>query len=350
MRVLSHTQISAYLECPLKYKFKYIDGLKEKPKGHLIFGSSVHRAMEFLYNVKLPKPPSLEDVLKHYKDKWMSEGYKDLEEEKEYFAFGESMVREFYEKHIGDYRVPLGVEQTIHFEVDGVKIKAIIDRIDKISDSELEIVDYKTSRNPFSLSYLSKEPQLTMYQLAVECEYGLRVEKLTYYHLRSQTPFSVPRHGEAEIAELRSRVARTASGIENADFPPKENRYCPCDFAHMCPLYMHEYKKEEPGNKKVIDIAKAADDYGVLKDKVKELDAKAEALKGEIKEYMNSENMERVFGDKYEVTRSKSSHERLDSKKAKEVLVKNNMLEGLIKFIDSEKILYKERKEEISRG
>ena len=346
MKPLSHSQISLYLECPLKYKFRYIDGLKEKPKSALSFGDSVHKAIAFFFGSKLPNPPAMEEVNDYYKKAWVKEGYKDEEEESQYFEYGKTIITDFYEKHTHPYKVPLGVEHDIRFELDGIKVRAIMDRIDKIGDDKVEIIDYKTSKAPFSLSDLADEPQLSMYQFAVEKEMGLKVEKLTYYHLRSQTPFTIPRHGDDNIEALKARILDVTEKIEKEEFPYKENRFCPCDFGHLCPLYMHDYKKEVEKDKKAIDIVAVTDEYGSIKDKEKELKGRADALQTEIKEYMNKEKIERVFGNKYEVTRTKSSQERLDTKKAKKVLEEQNMLEGLINFKEIEAIRYKQKKEE----
>src|SRR5579863_7286493 len=99
-RPLSHSSISMYVECPQKYKFKYIDKLPEKPKSFFSFGRSVHSALEFFYSVAALPAPSLEQVLTHYKEKWVREGYKNEEEEAQYRAEGERILREFYKKHV----------------------------------------------------------------------------------------------------------------------------------------------------------------------------------------------------------------------------------------------------------
>src|SRR5271157_4096568 len=99
MRPLSHSSITMYLECPQKYKFKYIDKLPEKPKSFFSFGRSVHTALEFFYNVTSLPAPSLERLLGHYKENWVPEGYVDSEEEARYFSEGERILREFYKKH-----------------------------------------------------------------------------------------------------------------------------------------------------------------------------------------------------------------------------------------------------------
>lgn len=342
---LSHTSISLYLQCPLKYKFRYVDRLKERPRAVLSFGKSVHEAIEFFFGSRLPKPRGLDEVAAHYENNWIKEGYKGAEEEKEYFEYGKTIIRDFCNKHTESYKVPLGVEHDIVFDVDGVRVKAIMDRIDKIGEGVVEIVDYKTNKDSFNLSELVNEPQLSMYQFAVEKEMGLRVERLTYYHLRSQTAFTIPRHSEEKIQALKDRIINVAQKIENKEFPYRENRFCPCDFGHLCPLYMHNYKKEAEKGTQAIDIVEIADEYGRLKDERREMDATIEALQGEIKEYMNREKIERVFGSLYEVTRSKTAQERLDTKKAKKILQEHNLIEGVLYRKESETIRYKERKE-----
>jgi hypothetical protein len=58
---------------------------------------------------------------------------------------------------------------------------------------------------------------------------------------------------------------------------------------------------------------------------------------------MANENLNRVFGDRYEITRSTTSQERLDLKKARKVLEDNNLLAGLLYTTASETIRYKEK-------
>ena len=344
MRALSHSQITLYLQCPLKYKFRYKDGLKEKPRSYLSFGKSVHEALEFLFGSKFKTPPSLEEVLEKYTKVWIREGYKDEKEENQYFEYGKNIIKEFYKKHTDPYKPPIAAEHNIRFEVEGVKVVAVMDRIDKLDDNSVEIIDYKTNKNPFSLPELAKEPQLTMYQYAIEQDMGLRVDKLTYYHLPSQTPFTVPRHGDEEINALKKRIVKIAENIKSNIFPYKKNDFCPCDFSHLCPLYIHEHKKDVEGDKGAINISKIADEYGVLKDSEKELKAKIDVLQTEVKVYMNKEDLAKVSGDRYEVTKSKTKQERLDSRKAKEVLKSNNLLDGLIQFKDVETIRCKQKK------
>src|SRR5437870_1968898 len=99
MITLSHSSIHMYLECPQKWKLKYIDKLPEKPKHFFSFGKSIHSAMEFFYSVETLPAPSLENVLEFYRNNWISEGYSGPEQEEDYRAQGRIIIEEYYQKH-----------------------------------------------------------------------------------------------------------------------------------------------------------------------------------------------------------------------------------------------------------
>ena len=62
MKPLSYTQISLYQSCPLRYKLQYIDGLKPKDKWYFSFGTTMHVCAEHFFQVRVPPPPSLEEL------------------------------------------------------------------------------------------------------------------------------------------------------------------------------------------------------------------------------------------------------------------------------------------------
>lgn len=100
------------------------------------------------------------------------------------------------------------------------------------------------------------------------------------------------RHSDEQVEQLKHKIVNVAKKIENEEFTYKENRYCPCDFGYLCPLYMHKYKREEQQEEKTgIDIINTVDEYGAIKDQGKELSAQAEALQKVIKECMSSNQM-----------------------------------------------------------
>lgn len=63
---LSYSAVATYHGCPLRYYFRYVAGLPERTvSSSLVFGSAVHRAVEYHFNELLAgnEPPTLEALL-----------------------------------------------------------------------------------------------------------------------------------------------------------------------------------------------------------------------------------------------------------------------------------------------
>ncbi|UCE39455.1 MAG: PD-(D/E)XK nuclease family protein [Thermoplasmata archaeon] len=336
MRPLSYSSISTYIECPLKYKLKYIDDLKEKPKPYLSFGSSLHDALQFMYSFR-PPPPSLDAVLKYYEENWISEGYANYEEEEGYFSYGKDILRAFYITNIKKFKPPVAVEYKFDIEIEGVPVTGFIDRIDKVDENKAEIIDYKSGKNIFDKSHVEENEQLTMYQLAVEDSVGLSVGKLTLYHLPSQTPVSVGARDPKKIEKLKKKVKEVSENIANGEFPAKKGRFCPCDFPEHCPYYRHLYLKEEEVKKEVtkVNIQKTIEEYSELKEKERELKDKMKVLAEKIHVYCEEKGLARVFGDEHVVTRTTSERKGFDEDKLKELLEPKGLWERLLCYDDA---------------
>ena len=70
---LSYSAVRTFQGCPLKYRFRYIDGLPEDcVSSSLIFGSAIHAAMEFFFSQQLAgeEEPGLDELLDVYQQSW----------------------------------------------------------------------------------------------------------------------------------------------------------------------------------------------------------------------------------------------------------------------------------------
>ncbi len=302
MRPLSYSQISLYQSCPLCYKLRYIDGLEEKEKGYFSFGTTIHEAAEYFYRVKVPPPPSLEELLRFYEQNWHPEGYQSAEEGANYKAYGREMLARFWEIHRPDFRLPIAVEWMFNIDIEGVKLRGFIDRVDKLDSGGLAIIDYKTDRELFTKDYLAQNLQLTLYQLAVAQSWFLPVERLTLYHFRTNTPCSCPPRGEAQLGEARRLVLAVAEGIARGDFPAVESGRCPCDFPEHCPYYR---QKLAPGESEVIEgkaAAESVERYVSLQGQIKELQLELDQLKKMLVDFCQAQGLNRVYGSEHALT------------------------------------------------
>ena len=68
----SHSRLECFKQCPLRYKFRYIEKIKvEKKSIEGFLGSKVHETLEWLYHqVKKEKIPTIDEMIIHYATNW----------------------------------------------------------------------------------------------------------------------------------------------------------------------------------------------------------------------------------------------------------------------------------------
>ena len=304
MNPLSYSQISTYQSCPLLYKLQYIDGLKPKDKWYFSFGTTMHLCAEYFFKVRVPPPPSLEELLQYYEKNWLSEGYESAAEEANYRAYGREILSKFWEIHSADFRMPIAVERRFYIDIEGVKLRGLIDRVDKLDSGGLAIIDYKTNKELFTQDDLKNNLQLTLYQLATEQTWFLPVERLTLYHLRSNTPCSCQPRKKKQLNEARRLVLEVAENIAEQRFPATENQYCPCDFPEYCPYYRQKIAPElkETDILRGMAADEAVENYVSLQGQIKELQLQLDEIKQMIIDFCQAEGLNRVYGREHAIT------------------------------------------------
>lgn len=326
-RPLSHSSISLYGECPRKYKFKYVDKIPEKPRHFFSFGQSVHLALEFFYGVKTPVPPALPELLESYKKTWVSGGYRDAAQEAEYFDEGKRILQAFHAKHVRDFHVPYFVEYAFSFEVDGVPVTGRIDRVDKLPDGRLSVLDYKTGKK-LATGRLESDAQLTMYQYACETMLGAEVGELVFYHLPTLKEHRASRRGGALVDELKARIVTTAESITAERFDPKpDESVCRwCDYKPLCPVFKDQYAGVPAPAARAAgepELAALVDAYGEAAARVEAARGEAEKAGAALAEALKRKGYVRAFGAAFEASMGSAVRwEFMDKKKVLELIKK----------------------------
>ena len=288
----SYSKMSLYEECPLKYKLKYIDKIKEEPKFYFAFGNSIHAALEFLYSVKAPPFPSLEETLEAFRQDWsrksyLEKGYRTPQKAEEDCQKGLAMLKAYYEHNRAGFKPPFLVEYSTDVEVDGLLVRTISDRIEHLGGGEIEIIDYKTGKD------VKRQPlQLYMYQKISELDprlkekiaetYGQRVSavkirRLLYYHVPTLKEYAFERADDREIGSFWERVLGVAESIRGLKFDPTPGeRQCAwCDYKSLCPHFFGgtppPAEPLQPAAAR--NLAALVDRYGQLKEKLDDLQA-----------------------------------------------------------------------------
>ena len=103
---LSYSRLSAFINCGLLYRLKYIEKIPARPKPHLGFGRILHSTLDKFYSLETDYP-TLNDLLKIYKGYWNvgSNSYN------RHYAKGMSILKIYYELNIENYNKAVYIEQ-----------------------------------------------------------------------------------------------------------------------------------------------------------------------------------------------------------------------------------------------
>ena len=291
----SFSKFSLYKECPLKYRFRYIDQIPEKPKPYLIFGRIIHEILAHFFS-RVPPPP-LSDLTEMFREKWDSitieeKGYAKPEYDKIDFNKGIRIINNFYQKHKDNEILPLKNEYQTFVDLDNITANIIADRIDYLGDGKITIIDYKTGSDK-----ARSADQLYFYQKICETDTRLvelinnkykenikkiEVHSMKYYYIETLKEQNLTRASDIEIENFWKDVLSIVEKIHLGDFNPTPGeKVCGwCDYKNLCPVFNNKVIDEkENKNTKLIE------QYIELTQKLKELEEKLVDIVDEKIEY-----------------------------------------------------------------
>lgn len=312
MPIYSHSQLSTYEQCPLKYKLNYRDKIKRDIEGVEAFlGSRVHDTLKKCYDdARLTKVNSLNDLFSYYDNIWQKNWHdsivitkKDLTQE-HYQALGKKMIETYYQRYTPfDSDMTIQTEMRLNFTLDDenkYRLTGYIDRLSRTTDGVYQIHDYKTSAHLPSQEDADNDRQLGLYQIGVRKKWpDINNIKLIWHYVAFGRELISSRSDEA-ISKLVLETTRLIDEIDSAtDFPPKESGLCDwCEYPDLCPMRKHFYTVEalpmneylsEPG---VVLVNK----YAELKEKASEIEEELGKVKEAIFDYARREQVEMIKG------------------------------------------------------
>ena len=245
--VISVSQVNAYLACPLKYRFQYVDKIPRPWRvAAMAFGSSVHAAVEWFHKERLDgRTPDLTEVLQVFDADWYAQNlepvvFSERESKDGLSEKGRAMLQLYVESVNG--AKPVAVEQ--FFELDlsdpqtgellDIRLRGIVDLVEE-GDT---LVDLKTAGRTLEQGGLERHLQLSTYALAFLLLRGT-IPKLRLDLLLKTAKPRLERHETSRSLEDLSWAARliqeVARSIETEHFFPNPSWRCTeCEYFAHC--------------------------------------------------------------------------------------------------------------------
>ena len=238
MKSISHSQFTAYNECNLKWKLRYIDKLSLSGGNiHTLFGSAMHTVLQeyltTMYNKSIVEAEKLkldvmlkEQMIKEFniiRARWkmIPCEQKDMVE---FYQDGVEIIKHF-KKHRNKYFMKknyelVGVEVPIFMNIqEGVQLKRFLDVVirNKVS-GRITIIDLKTATRgwwDYQKKDFYKKSQLLMYKQFYSEKFDVSLDKIDVYFLilkrkiAKKSDFPISRLQKFEPAHGKPSVNKT---------------------------------------------------------------------------------------------------------------------------------------------
>jgi len=245
--VISASQVNAYLACPLKYRFQYVDQIPRPWRvAAMAFGSSVHAAVEWFQRQRLSGSlPSAEQVEQIFEADWYAQNLEPLvfserESKDGLLGKGRAMVRLYVEQ--ADGTKPAAVEYPFEVElhdpetgeVFDLRLRGFVDLIEE----DGTVVDLKTAGRSLEAGGLERHLQLSIYALAGLIQTGsvprLRLDML-YKTVRPRLEKLETSRTTADLAWTAQLIREVALAIQTEHFFPNPSWRCQeCEYFAHC--------------------------------------------------------------------------------------------------------------------
>ena len=246
--VISASQVNAYLGCPLKYRFQYVDKIPRPWRvAAMSFGTSIHAAVEWFHRQRMVGGmPTAEQVERMFEADWYAQNleplvFSDRESRDGLLEKGRAMLR-LYVSEQETHPAPAFVEQPFEVEVHDpetgevfdLRLRGFIDLVEQ----DGTIVDLKTAGRSLEAGGLERHLQLSCYALASLIATGsvpkLRLDML-YKTVRPRLERLETTRTTNELAWTAQLIREVALAIQTEHFFPNPSWRCQeCEYFAHC--------------------------------------------------------------------------------------------------------------------
>jgi len=248
-RSLSPSKVSSFRSCPLAFRFTAIERLPDPATPATVKGTLVHTALEGLFwNHDRGQRSAAAGASE------LAQAWDDLQDHPDFLSLelssqaaasmraeAEVLVANYFRLEDPNKIDPVGIEVTLDALIGGVRLRGIIDRLDRTSDGELVVSDYKTGRAPSPKYEQNHLSGVQLYALLCQEVLGQRPVEVKLLHLKEPTVITAAPSDQG-LRGQRTKTVAVWDAIDRAcrseDFRPKTGPLCNwCNFKAFCPAY-----------------------------------------------------------------------------------------------------------------
>lgn len=246
---LSPSKVSSFKDCALAFRFSAIDRLPESPSLPAVRGTTVHRALELLFELA-PQDRTVDRALACL-DEALAEADAGEElpalelDDDARAAFASDtarMVRRYFTLEDPSSVQPEGLELMLETQLGSLTVRGIIDRLERDAEGRLVVTDYKTGRAPSVAQEQARLGGVHFYALLCERVLGERPERVQLIYLGDEPQVITTTPSERSVAALERKLGALWTAVERAcereDFRPRRSPLCNwCSYQAWCPAF-----------------------------------------------------------------------------------------------------------------
>lgn len=242
---LSFSQIDAFRICPMHYKMRYILNVPTPPNAALTFGTTMHNTMRAFYQwttsaqFKTQNAKLQNKILELYDQYWIPMGFESKDQRNRMYTQGKTWLQDYVKKSFDPNETVIDLEKSFSIKIaPDLRLGGRIDRVSRLPDGRLEIIDYKTGA-PRTQKDLDKDLQLAIYALAATDPdvYNQPIEQvsLAFYYFESGEKVCVDLSAP-QLQLAKQEVVTTREAIEHSNFACSNNFICQqgCEYDLFC--------------------------------------------------------------------------------------------------------------------
>lgn len=250
---LSASNLNLYDGCPRQFYYKHVVRIPETASFEARLGTAIHAALETFHERHAePKPEHFDELVQLFEVELADVQFAADKEKQQATERGRALLRVYLaEESARGTRVEMTEKEFTVALAEDVTLTGKIDRIDRLPDGRVRVVDYKTGRMKTRPDYLD-DFQMPIYAWAVQEELGEKLESIEVIGLkelkdtkngpaldRAVLPWedgSRYAMTQERLAGVQKRVGEIIVGIRTGAFDPvPEERRCGwCRYNLLC--------------------------------------------------------------------------------------------------------------------